>query len=103
MPEEDDIGNNEVSSTTKSYSSASFRSFPMVTNLSSSPNDSSVNSSEVTPRTPATLTGARTALATERGEDDEHCKSLSQPADSLEASVDNESISTAPEQMMFLP
>ncbi|CAI5106076.1 BBT_HP_G0132190.mRNA.1.CDS.1 [Saccharomyces cerevisiae] len=74
----------------------------MVPNLSSSPNDSSVNSLEVTPRTPATLTGARTALATERGEDDEHCKVCSTRR-FTEASVDNESISTAPEQMIFLP
>ncbi|QID87722.1 Protein tyrosine phosphatase [Saccharomyces pastorianus] len=102
QPEEDETSNNEASSSTaKSYSSVSYRSFPMLMNPSSSPNDSSINSSEVTPRTPATLTGARTTLVEEQDEEDK--KRLSQTADALDPSVDSESLSTASEQMMLLP
>ncbi|CAI4050150.1 tyrosine/serine/threonine protein phosphatase MSG5 SKDI_14G2690 [Saccharomyces kudriavzevii IFO 1802] len=104
MSEDNEISNNEASlSTAKSYSSASYRSSPMLMNLSSSPNDSSINSSEVTPRTPATLTGPRATLVEEQDEQDKDRKRLSQTVEALDASLDNESISTASEQMMLLP
>ncbi|EJS41960.1 msg5p [Saccharomyces arboricola H-6] len=104
QPEENEVSSNEASSSaTKSYSSASYRSFPMLMNLSSSPNDSSVNSSEVTPRTPATLSEARTTLIEEQDQENKNRKTLSHSADTLDASVDSEPISTASEQMMLLP